>query len=121
MQVLLIEDDPLVRTSIAKILERGGFTVTAVANGLAALGELRDQRFTAIVTDLRLPFLAGDDFFRQVQQLFPDMAKRVVFVTGWAQDSQVSEFLEQTGQPCLAKPFEAGELIAAVQRVASKV
>ena len=121
MQVLLVEDDPLVRTSIAKILERGGFAVTAVANGLAALSELRDRRFTAIVTDLRLPFLGGDDFFRQVEQLFPDMAKRVVFVTGWAQDSQVSEFLEKTSQPCLAKPFEAGELIAAVQSVAAKV
>jgi CheY-like chemotaxis protein len=121
MQVLLIEDDPLVRTSIGKILERGGFTVLPVANGLTALSELRDRRFAAIVTDIRLPFLGGDDFFRQVQQLFPDMAKRVVFVTGWASDQSVSEFLEKTGQPCLSKPFEAGDLIAAVQQVAAKV
>jgi CheY-like chemotaxis protein len=121
VQVLLIEDDPLVRASIAKILERGGFTVLPVANGLTALSELRDRRFAAIVTDVRLPFLGGDDFFRQVQQLFPDLTKRVVFVTGWAQDQSVSEFLQQTGQPCLAKPFEAAELIAAVQRVAAKV
>jgi DNA-binding response OmpR family regulator len=98
MNVLLVEDDPLVRNSIVKILQRGGFTVSAVPNGLAALSELRDQRFSAIITDLKLPFLRGDDFFRQVQ-----------------------EFLNQTGQPCLPKPFEAGELVAAVQRVAAKV
>ncbi|HET7040197.1 MAG TPA: response regulator, partial [Gemmatimonadales bacterium] len=63
MNVLLVEDDPLVRSAMIKILERGGFTVSAVPNGLAALAELRDQRYSAIVTDLKLPFLQGDDFF----------------------------------------------------------
>ena len=121
MNVLLVEDDPLVRSAMVKILERGGFTVSAVPNGLAALSELRDQRFSAIVTDLKLPFLQGDDFFRQVQELFPDMARRIVFVTGWGHDQQIREFLTQTGQPCLPKPFEASELVAAVQRVAAKV
>ena len=121
MQVLLVEDDPLVRNSMLKVLERGGFTVTPVPNGLAALSELRDHRFSAIVSDLRLPFLQGDDFFRQIEELFPDMARRVVFVTAWAHDPQFAEFLQQTGQPCLAKPFEAVDLIATVKRVASKV
>jgi CheY-like chemotaxis protein len=121
MNVLLVEDDPLVRSSIIKILERGGYTVSAVPNGLAALSELRDQRFAAIITDLKLPFLQGDDFFRQVQELFPDMARRIVFVTGWAHDQKIQEFLKQTGQPCLPKPFEAGELVSALQRVAAKV
>jgi CheY-like chemotaxis protein len=121
MNILLVEDDPLVRNSIVKILERGGYTVSAVPNGLAALSELRDQRFAAIITDLKLPFLQGDDFFRQVQELFPDMARRIVFVTGWAHDPRIQEFLSQTGQPCLPKPFEAGDLVSAVQKVASKV
>jgi CheY-like chemotaxis protein len=121
MNILLVEDDPLVRTSIIKILERGGYTVSAVPNGLAALSELRDQRFSAIITDLKLPFLQGDDFFRQVQELFPEMARRIVFVTGWAHDQRIQEFLAQTGQPCLPKPFEAGDLVSAVQRVAAKV
>lgn len=121
MNVLLVEDDPLVRKSIVKILELGGFTVSAVSNGLAALSELRDQRFSAIVTDLKLPFLRGDDFFRQVQELFPDLASRIVFVTGWGHDQQIREFLEETGQPCLPKPFEAKDLVAAIKRVAAKV
>jgi DNA-binding response OmpR family regulator len=121
MNVLLVEDDPLVRKSIVKILEHGGFTVSAVSNGLAALSELRDQRFSAIVTDLKLPFLRGDDFFRQVQELFPDLASRIVFVTGWGHDQQIREFLEETGQPCLPKPFEAKDLVAAIKRVAAKV
>jgi len=121
MHVLLVEDDPLVRSSIVRILERGGFTVAAVQNGLAALSELRDRRFAAIVCDLRLPFLRGDDFFQQVEQLFPDMSRRFVFVTGWGHDPQIREFLDKTGQPFLPKPFEANELLAAVQKVAGKV
>jgi len=55
VQVLLIEDDPLVRASIAKILERGGFTVLPVANGLTALSELRDRRFTAMSCEFSPP------------------------------------------------------------------
>ncbi len=121
MQVLLIEDDPLVRELMVKVLESGGFQVTSVANGLAGLAALRDQRYAAIVCDLRLPFLQGDDFFTQVQDLFPDMAKRTVFVTGLIQDPKAHEFLSGTGQPFLGKPFRASDLIAAVQQVAGAV
>ncbi len=121
MNVLLIEDDPLVRDSIVKVLERGGFGVTAVPNGLQGLAELRDGRYAAIVCDLRLPFLQGDDFFTQVKDLFPDMVKRMVYVTGLVDDSKAREFLEGTGQPFLGKPFESSELIEMVSKVAGKV
>ena len=121
MRVLLIEDDPLVRDGMIRVLEHGGFTVTAVANGLSGLAELRDQRYSAIVCDLRLPFLEGNDFFMQVKELFPEMATRTVFVTGWADDPDTREFLEKTGQPFLGKPFAADELVKIVRRLAGKV
>ncbi len=121
MNVLLIEDDPLVRDSIANVLERDGFAVTGVPNGLQGLAELRDGQYAAIVCDLRLPFLQGDDFYVQVKDLFPDMAKRIVYVTGFADDPKAREFLEGTGQPFLGKPFESSELIEIVSKVAGKV
>ncbi|HEX9730125.1 MAG TPA: response regulator [Gemmatimonadales bacterium] len=116
-KVLVVEDDPLVRDAIKRLLEHAGFHVTIAPNGLAALGRIRDASFRAVVCDIRLPFLQGNDFYDQLKELFPEMVKRVVFVTGWAHEDEIRAFLERTGQPYLTKPFEAAALIAAVKEV----
>jgi DNA-binding response OmpR family regulator len=118
MQILLVEDDPLARQGIQKVLEHAGFSIVIAPNGLAAFSELRRGSFAAIVCDLRLPFLRGEDFFTQVKELSPAMAGRVVFVTGLGNDPEAVTFLKETGQPYLLKPFEADELVAAVRKVA---
>lgn len=113
--VLIVDDDTSVRNSLVKILEHAGFMVAAADNGLAAFAELQQRKFRAIVCDIKMPFLGGKQFYQQLEEVFPPMASRVVFVTAWAGDDEVHAFLEQTGQPVLQKPVEFNELINAVR------
>ena len=117
MKVLVVEDTAEMQRSITRILETRGFEPVIAENGLEAFARLGEGDFVAIVCDLALPFLQGNQFFSQIRDAYPDMAGRVVFVSGFATDATTKAFLEGTGQPYLAKPFEAAELLAAVEAV----
>ncbi len=117
MDVLIVEDTPEVRSAYGRVLERAGYMVKAVDNGLAALAELQQGSFSVILLDIFMPFLEGKGFFRQIEADFPDMAKKVLFVTGMAGDSDTRYFLEQTGQPFLRKPVDAKQLVEAVRKM----
>ena len=120
MDVLIVEDAPEVRSAYGRVLERAGYMVKAVDNGLAALAELQQGGYSVILLDILMPFLEGKGFFRQLEVDFPDMTKKVLFVTGVAGDSDTWDFLEQTGQPVLKKPVDADQLVEAVRRMAGE-
>ena len=58
-------------------------TLTTASNGLPALAELQEQSYRVIVCDVKMNFLGGMSFYRELQDSYPDMDDRVVFVTGW--------------------------------------
>ncbi len=120
MDVLLVEDEPGTRKTYTKLLERAGFRVNAVENGLAAIAELNEHSFRAIVVDVGLPFLEGRKLYNELVDSYPAMAKRVIFVTGNVSDEEVHRFLEETGRPFLGKPASATELVKVVRRTADR-
>lgn len=120
MDVLIVEDAPEVRSAYCRVLEHAGYMVKAVDNGLAALAEVQQGHYSVIVLDILMPFLEGKGFFRQLEVDFPEMTKKVLFVTGMAGDSDTRDFLEQTGQPVLKKPVDADQLVEAVRKMAGE-
>lgn len=117
MEALLIEDDTDVQRSLRKVLERAGFQVITVENGLAALAELRARQFAVLVCDIRMPFMNGIELFRELQDQYPDVTRRVVFITAWANDPEIRDFLERSDRPWLRKPFDLGALLATVRGI----
>lgn len=117
MDVLLVDDDQQVLDVHRRVLERAGYMVRAVDNGLAAFAELQSQQFHAILCDLQMPFLEGQSFYDELTRAYPDMARRVVFVTAFGKDEKVRELLARTGRPVLHKPVEFDDLVTAVRRL----
>ena len=120
MDVLIVDDDEAVRHAFSRALERAGFMVAAVENGLAAFAELQQRHYQAIVCDVHMPFLEGRTFYDELSRDYPALARRVVFATGWADHDEVGPFLERSGQPVLRKPVDFKDLVTIVQRVADQ-
>jgi CheY-like chemotaxis protein len=118
-EILIVEDDQAVREAFTKTLQHAGFQVTVAENGVAALQILLQRDFDAIVSDYRMPELGGEGFFEQLEEKFPALAGRVVFVTAFADDPKIQTFLRQTGQPVLGKPVETRDLVEAVKLLVS--
>jgi len=115
--VLIVDDDASFRRALRERLETEGYSVVEAANGLAALGRLRDGlRPSVIVFDLMMPVMDGWDFrFWQLND--PDLRDiPVVLVTaaGFSHSSLRTQFGEIE---VVAKPFLSSEILAAIKTV----
>lgn len=117
MDVLLVDDNQRVRTSLARILRRAGLQVGTAENGLQAFAELQLNSYRAIVLDVQMPYMDGIELYEELQAEYPHLAERVVFVSAWAGEPTVRTFLEGTGRPVLEKPFDVMDFIKLVRRV----
>jgi CheY-like chemotaxis protein len=111
--VLLVEDDPSVRTVLARHLEQAGCTVIAAGGGEEALAQLQAVgTVDLVVSDIRMPGMQGSDLVAALRATRPDLP--VLMMSGYADESALaSPVLE--GIPVLEKPFDAPQLIRAVR------
>lgn len=94
--VLLVDDDPLIRTIMsAKLLEQG-FRVTSAVDGLAAVGMLKDSPYDIVVTDLDMPELDGFGLIRRIRASARWRDIPVVVVTG-SEDTRACELAFDAG------------------------
>lgn len=115
--VLVLEDEPAQRDALARLFGISGLEVRGVSNGLEAFEALRAKDYLAIVCDIRMPELSGPTFFDQLEEIFPHLTRRVVFVSAYADEPEIRAFLVRTGQPFLRKPYDVNELVDLVRAV----
>jgi DNA-binding NtrC family response regulator len=116
--VLLIEDEPSVMAYLQAALERGGYPVVCCESGAEALEILRSGDFLGVISDMRTPGgVSGADVHTWLLQHRPDLASRIVFITGDIANDETVETLRKTGAPCVEKPFRVQQLIPVVERI----
>jgi len=106
LQVLVVDDEASVRVSLQRYLSSRGHEVETTSSGREALARLRESKFDAVIVDMRMPDLSGEQLYRQLETADPEHAARVIFTTGQLVDEQVRTFLASTGRPYVPKPFE---------------
>jgi PAS domain S-box-containing protein len=116
-RVLVIDDDALVGKSCAVALGVEFETTTTQYAGEALERISKGARFDAILCDLMMPQMTGMTFFAELARVAPDLADRVVFMTGGAFTSAARAFLAATGNRLIEKPFAAEDLRAVVDEV----
>jgi len=115
--VLLVDDDRQLVDSLRAGLMNENFLVDVAYDGEEAFLKAKVHQYDAIVCDLMMPKLQGDAFYRKATELRPELAGRFLFITGYANDSNVRNFLSSVPARYLLKPFSLQELIDAVRRL----
>ncbi|MFQ5861235.1 MAG: response regulator, partial [Dehalococcoidia bacterium] len=108
--ILVIDDSPFLRDLLAAALGRMGYQVSGASGGTEALALVEKESYDLLLVDLRMPGMDGQEFFRILASRHPELRLRVIFITGDTVSQNSREFLESTGQPFLAKPFDLSEL-----------
>jgi CheY-like chemotaxis protein len=98
------------------VLALDGHVVETVTDGRAALAKIDAQPFDLILSDIRMPDVDGPSFYHALAQRAPQLLPRLIFMTGDTLNAGTREFLEQTGVPCVRKPFMLAEIRTIVQR-----
>jgi len=117
-RILLVDDESAVATVLATLLTRVGYEVVTAGSGRDAERFL-DERFDALILDLRLPGMRGDAFYYLATARQPWLASRALFLTGDGTE-QAEELIAATGCPMMQKPFPIHALLAAVEQLAPR-
>jgi two-component system cell cycle sensor histidine kinase/response regulator CckA len=116
-RILVVDDEPLVATAIRRALEPD-HQVTCVKTVREAMAMVeRSEGFDAILCDLLLPEVTGMDFYDDLLRTRPDVARRVIFMSGAVSSTQrATEFVASVSNRCLEKPFSIDTLRGAVRQ-----
>ena len=115
--VLLIEDEPGVMAYVRAVLERNGYHVVGADSGAEALRLLTSGEFLGVVSDMRTPGgVDGAQVHAWICEHRPELASRLVFITGDIANEETVATLRQTGAPCLEKPFRARQFLDVIEQ-----
>ena len=119
-RLLVVDDEPEIAELARAMLESAGYEVATAESGAVALELLDTARFDALVSDLRMPDIDGAALWRAVGARHPQLARRILFVTGDTLSPGAQQFLSQTACPALDKPFTKSDLMAAVAQLLAR-
>jgi CheY-like chemotaxis protein len=121
LPLLLIEDEPAVMAYVRATLERSGYTVVCTESGAEGLRLLESEQFLGVVSDMRTPGgVDGADVHAWLCQHRPDLAARIVFITGDIANDDTVATLRKTGAPCVEKPFRVQQFISVIEKTMGK-
>jgi signal transduction histidine kinase len=112
--VLVVDDESAVRLVARRALERAGFTVVEAVNGAEAVAHFGTlSACAAVLLDLTMPELSGDEVLRMIRQQVPTQA--VVLMSGYNEQDVTNRVVGRGHARFLQKPFTVMELLGAVR------
>ena len=121
LPLLLIEDEPGVMDFVRATLERNGYAVTCARSGAEGVQLLESGEFLGVVSDMVTPGgVNGAGVHAWIEQNRPELATRIVFITGDIANEETVATLHRTGAPCVEKPFRVKQFIGVVEATMGK-
>jgi DNA-binding NtrC family response regulator len=115
-RICLIEDDPIMGESLADRFLLEGFALDWFKRGAPALQALREQAYDAVISDVRLPDLSGEEVFLQAGGADAALPP-FLFITAYASVDRAVEMLKRGARDYVTKPFDIGELVGKVHQL----
>ena len=117
--ILVVDDDQQLASALQWILADENFFVDIAFDGDEAMLKVRAHVYDAVICDLKMPRLRGDEFYLKAKEIRPSLADRFIFITGFAADPKIALFLTKHDVKYLVKPFPILGLIECVKELLS--
>jgi DNA-binding response OmpR family regulator len=115
MKILIVDDDPKIRSFVSRGLQESGIECESAEDGETALGRLRSQPFDLVLLDVMLPGIQGWDVLAALRREGRNVP--VIWVTARDGVDERIKGLELGGDDYVIKPFVFAELLARIQAV----
>jgi DNA-binding NtrC family response regulator len=113
--VLIVDDEPLIRDTLDEYLSQEGFTVTTAGDGETALALARQQRFDVVLCDVQLPGIDGIELLEKLLRVSPETF--VLLITAFATVENAVRAFQGGAQDYLMKPILLDEVLAKIRRL----
>ncbi len=112
LDILIVDDEPVLASSLARLLETHGHRVTVATNGETALRRYCERSFDLVISDVVMPGMSGVEFLRRLRLIDPQA--QVLVMTGQAGSRQTEQMLRLGAFDVVSKPFGVAELLAVI-------
>ena len=117
-RVLLVDDEPQLVDIMADALVEDGYEVDVASCGDEALAKVEGGEYDLVVSDIKMPDGDGRQLYWRLRDVRPEMASRVLFITGDTSSADTMKFLREVGGRFLTKPFSLDDFKKACGRAA---
>jgi len=112
--VLVVDDEAVIREGLRRILEMDGFSVETSSSGTLALERLQEKDFDLVISDLKMPGMSGMDVLKTIKVLQPEVP--VIIITGYSTVDTAVEAMKNGAFDYIAKPFTPEQINEKVQK-----
>jgi PAS domain S-box-containing protein len=116
-RILAVDDEPAVRAYIKARLDSVGHRTEVTGDHQAAMQLLSEKEYDLVLLDIRMPGRSGLELYSEIIAHWPQLNRRVIFVTGDVSDQTVRDYLEQHHLPWVTKPFDLATLTEKIRTV----
>jgi DNA-binding NtrC family response regulator len=114
-KILVVDDEDIIRESLAFILDKEGYSVKEAANGKQAYDMILEEHFDLVISDIEMPQLRGIDLLKKIKQV--DLHTDVIIITAYGSMDTAINALRNGASDYILKPVEFDELIIKINRL----
>jgi DNA-binding NtrC family response regulator len=114
-KILIVDDELIMRESLAGWLQRDGHIVQTAPSGEEALEKLKDSHFDIMLVDIKMEGISGLDVLQQVKESDPDVA--VVMITAYGSIPTAIQAMKDGAYDYMLKPFDPNELGVLIEKI----
>ena len=116
--ILVLDDDPVVRRALTDTLTDEGYQVETAADGLEGLEKAKAPPFDILLVDLRLPGMDGIEVLREIREVTPEVI--VILMTAYATLETAKEAMKLGAYDYIAKPLDPDAVTALLEKALEK-
>jgi DNA-binding response OmpR family regulator len=120
-RILLIDDEPVIKRTYARILTNCGYEVDTASDGIVAMGMVIENKYDIVITDVHMPGLSGISFYESLKVENFKRPPRMIFISGDVLSNNIDDFCKARGEWFLPKPFTPDELTEIVRKVTVEI
>ena len=103
ISILVVEDEPVYRKVMKRLLINEGHRVTLAEDGIEGLQILKNEEIDIVLTDINMPNMNGWDFLRNIEKLYPGIPAAII--TGFSSQEKILSEENSMAKKILKKPI----------------
>ena len=115
MKIFVVDDERIIRVTLADDLRETGYHVIEFSNAGAALAHFKEVEPDVVITDLKMPGINGIEFLQKIKEYNSDI--QVILMTGYSTVNTAVEAMKLGAYDYIRKPFENNKIIITVKRI----
>ena len=112
-KILIVDDEEGMRLAMSEALKRAGYITETSVDGISALSKLESEKYSMVITDMKMPKVTGMDLLKEIKKISPDT--KVILVTAYGTVDCAVEAMKEGASDFLLKPFSFESLLQIVK------